>query len=65
MSYWKYKYWHILDLFKLVIMISMIVCNILSKEIERDRLFMVGWAPIILIFGYVIVMAICAARDFF
>lgn len=62
---WKLKFWCILDLFKFFIVISLLACYLLAQTQTRDTMFLLGWAPTILTFIYVIILTICASRHFF
>lgn len=62
---WKLIFWSILDATKIAIVGSLIACIQISEGKARDEIFTIGWCPAILIVGLVIMLALCAARDFF
>ncbi len=62
---WKLIFWNILDVTKIAIVGSFIGCIQIAETKDRDELFFIGWCPVFLMMMLVIMLAICAARDFF
>lgn len=57
--------WTGLSILRIFTVGAFVACEAIADIVDRDKLFLMNWAPTLLVILYVIALAICAARDFF